>query len=129
MSRFLHLRAFTGRPSSIGQELAAHAVNPALQPHLSTIPCLSLAASYSQGDAYQYMGAFRDAAIALCGAEMARMLERDLMAFQDVGLERLGERTATLRAKYAAVEGPFAREIVGWLDGQYTISKWEIETS
>jgi hyaluronoglucosaminidase len=129
MSRFLHLRGFTGRPSSIGPHLAAHAVNPALQPHLSLIPCLTLAASYRDGEAYQYMAAFRASATALCGAELAAALERDLMAFQDQGLERLGERAVSLRAKYAAFDGPFAREIVAWLDGQYTIAKWEIETS
>lgn len=129
MSRFLHLRGFTGRPSSIGPELAAHAVNPALQPHLSLIPCLTLAASYAEGDRYQYMAAFRDAAVSLCGPEMAAALERDLMSFQDVGLERLGDRAARLRERYAAFPGPFAREIVAWLDGAYTISKWEIETS
>lgn len=129
MSRFLHLRAFTGRSAAIGRHLAAHAVNPALQPHLSMIPCLSLAASYSEGERYQYMHAFRAAAVALCGPDLAATLERDLMAFQDVGLERLGERVATLRAKYAAFPGPFAREVVAWLDGQYSIAKWEIETS
>jgi hyaluronoglucosaminidase len=129
MSRFLHLRGMTGRPASIGPHLAAHAVNPALQPHLSLIPCATLSASYALGDAYQYMQAFRDAAVALCGPDLAAALERDLMAFQDQGLERLGERTKTLRAKYAAFDSPFAREIVAWLDGQYTITKWEIETS
>lgn len=129
MSRFLHLRGFTGRPSSIGAHLAGHAVNPALQPHLSLIPCLTLAASYAEGDRYQYMAAFRAAVVALCGPEFAATLERDLMAFQDQGLERLGERAATLRAKYAAFDNPFAREIVAWLDGAYTIEKWDIETS
>lgn len=129
MSRFLHLRGFTGRSSYIGPHLAGHAVNPALQPHLSLIPCLTLAASYAQGDRYQYMAAFRDAAVSLCGPELAAALERDLMSFQDQGLERLGERAASLRAKYAAFDNPFAREIAAWLDGAYTISKWEIETS
>lgn len=129
LSRFLHLRGFTGRPSSIGRELAAHAVNPALQPHLSLIPCLTLSASYSVGDRYQYMAAFRATALALCGPELAAALERDLMAFQDQGLERLGERAGTLRAKYAAFDSALAREIVAWLDGHYTITKWEIETS
>jgi hyaluronoglucosaminidase len=128
MSRFLHLRAFTGRPSSIGRELSGHAVNPALQPHLSMIPCLSLTASYAEGDRYQYMAAFRAAAVSVCGAELAEALERDLMTFQDQGLERLGERAVSLRAKYAAFDHPAAREIVGWLDGVYRITKWEIET-
>lgn len=129
MSLFLHLRGFTGRPSSIGAHLAGHAVNPALQPHLSLIPCSTLARSYAEGAHYEYMAAFRAAAVSLCGADLAAALERDLMAFQDQGLERLGERAAALRAKYLAFDSPFGREIVAWLDGAYTIAKWEIETS
>src|SRR5580704_3084806 len=38
MSPYLYIRAFTGRPASIGAQLTAHAVNPALQPVLSRIP-------------------------------------------------------------------------------------------
>jgi hyaluronoglucosaminidase len=129
MSRFLHLRGFTGRPAAIATEIAAHAVNPALQPHLSLIPCATLRSSYSEGSAYEYMRAFRDAARALCGPELADAFERDLMAFQDQGLERLGERAAALRGKYEAFDSPFAHEIVAWLNGLYTIAKWEIETS
>jgi hyaluronoglucosaminidase len=129
MSRFLHLRGFTGRPAAIGAQLTAHAVNPALQPHLSLIPCATLAMSYAQGGDYEYMRAFRNAAGGLAGPEFAAMLERDLMSFQDQGLERLGSRAEGLRARYAPVDHPMAREIVAWLDGAYTIEKWEIETS
>ena len=71
MSRFLHLRGFTGRPSAIGPHVAAHAINPALQPHLSLIPAATLVASYREGSAYCYMRAFREAARALAGAELA----------------------------------------------------------
>lgn len=79
MSHFLHLRGFTGRPSVIGTYVAAHAINPALQPHLSLIPAATLAASYREGNAYCYMHAFQ-AVGALAGADLADMLERDLHA-------------------------------------------------
>src|SRR5471032_524175 len=42
MSPYLYLRPFTGRPASIGPHLAAHAVNPCLQPVLFRIPALTL---------------------------------------------------------------------------------------
>ena len=61
MSQHLHLRGFTGRPAAIGAWLSAHAVNPALQPVLSCIPALTLAASYASGDGYAYRSAFRGA--------------------------------------------------------------------
>ncbi len=80
MSRFLHLRGFTGRRPAIAGAIAAHAINPALQPHLSLVPAATLAASYRDGDGYAYMRAFRDAARALAGEPLAAMLEEDLQA-------------------------------------------------
>ena len=71
MSPFLHLRGFTGRPASIGAQIAGHAVNPALQPTLSLIPAITLARSYAQGEAYEYVRAFQDAARQVLGADLA----------------------------------------------------------
>ena len=48
------LRAFTGRPAGIASHVAAHAVNPALQPTLSRIPCATLAESYRRARGYDY---------------------------------------------------------------------------
>jgi hypothetical protein len=124
MSRFLHLRGFTGRPSAIGSHVAAHAINPALQPHLSLIPAATLAASYREGTAYCYMSAFRTAAIALAGADLAGMLEHDLHALQDRGLDLLGGDRDRLRQRYAAVDHPMAAEVVRWLDGADTTDRW-----
>jgi hyaluronoglucosaminidase len=124
MSRFLHLRAFTGRPSAIGPFLAAHAINPALQPHLSLIPAATLVASYRDGEAYCYMAAFRDAVSALAGAKLASMLEEALYAFQDRGFHDLGDERERLRNRYAAVEHPVAFEVVRWLDGADTVDRW-----
>jgi hypothetical protein len=124
MSRFLHLRAFTGRPSTIGPHVAAHAINPALQPHLSLIPAATLVAGYREGAGYAYMKAFREAARAQAGDELAAMLEADLHALQDRGIEHLGDDRSRLRARYAAIDHPMAAEVLGWLDGADTVDGW-----
>ena len=125
MSRFLHLRGFTGRPSEIAACVAAHAINPALQPRLGTIPAATLAAAYREGSGYCYMRAFREAARDLAGPELARMLEEDLLSLQDLGIDRLQADAERLRARYRAVEHPMATEVVRWLDGAYTVDRWE----
>lgn len=129
MSRFLHLRGFTGRPSSIAPHVSAHAVNPALQPHLSCIPALTLRDSYAQGERYSYMAAFRAAARAIMGDELATVLEGDLLSLQDSGLDHIGQRAARLRARWTAHTHPAAKEIVAWLDNAYAITSEEMLTS
>jgi hypothetical protein len=124
MSRRLHLRGFTGRPSAIASAVAGHAINPALQPQLSLIPAATLVASYREGASYGYMRAFKDAARALAGAELAAMLEDDLHALQDRGIEQLGEDRQRLRRRYAALDHPVAAEVVRWLDGADTVDGW-----
>lgn len=124
MSRFLHLRGFTGRRPDIAGLVAAHAINPALQPHLGLIPAATLAASYRDGQHYCYMGAFRDAARVLAGAEMAVLLEQDLHALQDRGFDQLGEDREPMRKRFAAVDHPMATEVVRWLDGADTVDGW-----
>lgn len=129
MSQHLHLRGFTGRPASMAAHVAAHAINPALQPHLSLIPALTLADSYALGERYCYMASFCAAAGAVMGPEAARLLENDLSPLQDAGLSQLGERVQRLRAKWAAHADPAAQEIVAWLDGRYAITSEEMLTS
>jgi hypothetical protein len=124
MSRFLHLRGFTGRRHTIAAHVAAHAINPALQPKLGLIPAATLVASYREGDGYAYMRAFREAACALAGEPLASMLEEDLFALQDRGIDALGDDRARLRARYAAVAHPMAAEVVRWLDGADTVDGW-----
>jgi hyaluronoglucosaminidase len=128
MSQHLHLRAFTGRPASIGGQIAAHGINPASQPLLSRIPALTLAESYRQGDAYDYGAAFVRAARAVLGDDLAERVGRDLLALQDRGLDRLGERRATLRTRYAAFGHPAAREILAWLDGEWNVTDELVQT-
>ena len=125
MSRFLHLRGFTGRTSEIASHIAAHAINPALQPHLTLIPAATLAASYREGEGYCYMQAFRQASLALAGAELAALLEADLLALQDEGIDHLQANRERLRARYSEIDHPMAVEVVRWLDGAYTVDRWE----
>jgi hyaluronoglucosaminidase len=128
MSQHLHLRAFTGRPAGIAGQIAAHGVNPASQPLLSRVPLLTLAESYARGDAYDYGAAFQRAARAVLGDDLAERVGRDLIALQDRGLDRLGERRAALRSRYAAFAHPAAREILAWLDGQWNVTDELVQT-
>lgn len=128
MSPHLHLRAFTGRPASIGPHISGHAVNTASQAVLSRIPCLTLAESYREGADYQYLAAFRRAAAEVLGPDLADAVERNLLLLEDTGLNGLdGERKAKLRARFAAFDHPGAREIVAWLDGAWAASS-ELQT-
>lgn len=128
LSQHLHLRAVTGRPGAIAGQIAAHGVNPASQPQLSRIPLLTLAESYARGDAYDYGAAFARAARAVLGDELAERVGRDLIALQDRGLDRLGERRAALRTRYGAFAHPAAREIVAWLDGSWNVTDDLVQT-
>ncbi len=128
MSPYLYIRAFTGRPAAIGPSLAAHAVNPALQPVLSRIPLASLAESYRVGAAYEYGAAFARAAAEVLGPELAMLVQRHLITLQEVGLDRLEEDTkARLRERYSAFDHPGAREILKWVDGGYAITREMVE--
>ena len=124
MSPYLYLRGFTGRPAAIGAHLAAHAVNPSLQPTLFRIPALTLAESYQAGEGYEYGAAFQRAAQNVLGPELAALVARHLGLMHDSGLDRLAPSTsARLRERYAAFDHPAAREIVAWLDGAYRITE------
>lgn len=122
MSNHLHLRAFTGRPATIGPLVAHHAINPASQPVLGCIAALTLPRCYGDGNTYSYMSAFMDAAIAVCGSELAAMLQDDLNRLEDRGLSVIAGELAEIRTKYLAVDHPAAREVVDWLTGGYAIT-------
>ena len=119
MAQFLHLRAFTGRPAAIVDEISGHAVNPALQPTLSLIPALTLIESYARGSDYAYGTALTEAADVVLGEPLSRLVREDIAFLQDSGLDRLGDKTARLRKRYAEIAHPGAKEIVDWLDGKY----------
>ena len=122
MSPFLYLRAFTGRPASIGPRLTAHMVNPCLQPVLFRIPALTLAESYEKGEAYEYMRAWTRAADEVAGAEVAGLLLRHYRLFHDQGLGRIDEQAPRLRERYAAFDDAAAQEVVAYLDGYWRVT-------
>ena len=128
MSQYLHLRGFTGRPASNAALIAAHGVNPALQPTLNRIPCITLSDSYRQGESYQYSESFRHACAEILGDELGQKVREDLLTLQDIGLDRLGEKEKTLRERYAGVAHPGAQEIIEWLDGAYRITDEIVQT-
>ncbi|WP_416398048.1 beta-N-acetylglucosaminidase domain-containing protein [Allohahella sp. A8] len=129
MSQFLHLRSFTGRPAANAEFIAAHAINPALQPTLTCIPALTLADSYRLGQDYQYGDAFTRAATLVVGEALAAQLQRDLLSLNDSGLDRIGvARLKTLHDNYAAYDHPAAREVLDWLAGGYRISDDLVQT-
>lgn len=130
MSPFLHVRAFTGRPAAIASHVAAHAVNPALQPTLSQIPAITLAESYMRGEDYEYGQAFLRAAREVLGEDLAQAVQRNTTQFQGFGRDRLTEENVTrMRARYERFDHPAAREVLAWLDGAYDISLAEIEAT
>jgi hypothetical protein len=128
MSRYLHLRGFTGRPAAIAEHIAGHAINPALQPVLTRIPALTLAESYRAGADYSYGDAFRRAAVEVLGPELGAQLRADLLMLQDVGLDRLGEKGDELRERYQRYDHDGAREILAWLAGVYAITDEIVQT-
>ncbi len=129
MSRFLHLRGFSGRGAEIAPLISGHAVNPALQPHLGCIPLLTLPQSYRDAHSYCYSTSWIDAATQLAGADLAEALRDNLLTLQETGLDRLSPETVErLRGRYAALDGPFGAEVVAWLDGGYGFTGEEVQT-
>ncbi|MHB0996358.1 MAG: beta-N-acetylglucosaminidase domain-containing protein [Elusimicrobiales bacterium] len=131
MCKFLHLRPFTGRPAGMGEHLSGHAANPMNQAALSKIVLLTLKAAYERGAAYDPQKAFRKAAGMVTCHDMAELLERDLPAFMDRGLDVLtGEEKESLKNDYAGFlearendTAAAAREVMDWLSGKYTVTK------
>jgi hyaluronoglucosaminidase len=129
MSLYLYIRGFTGRPASMRDHVAAHGINVALQPTLSRIPALTLLDSYALGPKYDYSAATRRAAIEVLGDALGEQLYRDMLVLQDIGLDRLGDKADDLRSRYSAVDHPGAREVIGWLDGDYRVTEAMIHAS
>jgi hyaluronoglucosaminidase len=128
MSQYLHLRGFTGRPSAMAGHVAAHGINPALQPTLGRIPAITLSDSYRLGDSYQYADSFRHACVEVLGSNLGELVREDLLTLQDIGLDRLGEKDKLLRSRYEGVDHPGAREIIAWLNGDYRITDEIVQT-
>lgn len=123
MGQHLHLRGFTGRPSSLANAVTGHAINPALQAWLSCIPALTLPASYRAHASYRYARAQREAAETVLGPELGARVMADLSLLVDRGRDRLtDDERDELRARYTAYDHPAAREVVDWLAGAYGLA-------
>jgi hyaluronoglucosaminidase len=128
MSNHLHLRAFTGRSALDAPYIAAHMINPALQPALSTISALTLTDVYSEGQSYDYARSLQNALCKVAGEKLSVHLLEDLIALQDTGRDRLGAKRDVLFAKYSQFEHPIANEICAWLTGVYAVSAEQVQT-
>lgn len=129
MSRHLHLRGFTGRPAANAARLSGHAINPALQPALTTIPAITLAMAYQRGPDYEYGKAFQEAAHEVLGEALADQVSADLLLLQDSGLHRITEeRRERMLTVYRGFDHPAAREIVRWLEGHYQVTDEMVQT-
>lgn len=123
LSQYLHLRAFENRPYQMSDLVSGHAVNPMNQAYLSQIPLMTLTMSYQRQNSYSPADAFVEAVERLCSAELAHALVEDLSLFQDRGLKQLPTNIRQyLTKKYEAFDSLYAREIVQWLQGEYTFS-------
>jgi hypothetical protein len=119
----LHLRAFTGRSSTLAGSLSHHAVNPLSQPRLGCIPALTLPEVYRLGEAYSYGAAFRSASAKVAGEELAGLLSADLLRLEDAGRSNLDAAAVDrLLERYGAVDHPAAAEVVDWLSGGYAVT-------
>lgn len=119
MCKHLHLRAVTGRRPHLNRTAAGLAANPMNEAQLSKIPLATLPEALNSG-CYDPDAAFRRAAAAVCGEELAAALGEDLALFHDRGLDGIAaEQRTALKAKYARFARPCAQEVVRWLDGAF----------
>ncbi len=79
--------------------------------------------AYRQGALYDYGRAFHEAAMAVCGSQLAECLYEDLSLLQDAGLEPLGVvEVERLRARYGGIDHEAAREVLGFVNGKYSFA-------
>ena len=119
-AKFLHLKAFANRPSSLAGLTAGHAANPMNQPWLSRIPLYSLSRSYAEKDCYDPEKTFQEALAQLCGDKLGQYMARDIAILQEQGLDHIDPVTKEeLIRQYSCVDSPCTQEIVAWLRGEY----------
>lgn len=120
MADFLHLDAFRNRPAELATLCGAHFVNPMNQCRLSWFPLATLPRLYADGTAYDPVQALEQAAREIAGGTAGALLLEDREELQSVGLRAMSDaRRTRLLARYRALDLPWAREIVDWLEGGY----------
>ncbi len=114
MSRRLNLRPFRGRPRSIQAWCRGHLANPMNQAYLSRVALCTMPACRSPA------ADFEQALERLAPPALGGLLTRDLALFSDRGLDAIdAAHKSRLELEYGAFEHPLAREVLGWLRGEY----------
>ena len=109
--QYLHLAPLPGREPGLESELRGHLCNPMNQGHLSRFPLTGLASLY---------GAPPATLDDIFPQQLAALLAEDIDTFQQIGLAGLDERRRQeLLDRYQAIPDPAAREVAGWLRGEY----------
>jgi hypothetical protein len=120
ISRFLHLLPPRGRPWQLRDWSAGHLANPMNQPYLSQLPLAALAQGYRLRDSYDPEFFWNNEIIQWVGAELATLLQRDVMRFQTAGLDQIDEdERAELIVQYQRIAHPAAQEVIDWLSELY----------
>ena len=111
---YLYTDALAQRSTGLRESLTGHLCNPMNQ------GLLSLPALNGLADLYGLSGLAEDALRDILGLQVWEKLSRDKSLFQAQGRAGLGESECReLADEYAALPGPAALEIAGWLRGEY----------
>lgn len=117
---FLNLRSLPERNIKLGSDINGHLCNPMSQANLSLIPLSSLACLHNT-ERSQNEFLLSQALDRYAGTITAALLEKDISAFQELGLlEFDDEQRELLMKRYSNVPGACAAEICSWLRGDYT---------
>jgi hypothetical protein len=121
--QYLHLKPFIDRPYQMERWISGHAVNPMNQAYLSKIPLMTLPWSYQRQEKYFPTEAFAESVTKICPENLAKVILEDIELFQEKGLNMLPEALKKdLIDKYESFQTPYSREIVRWLNNEYTLS-------
>lgn len=128
MCPYLHLKPFEGRPAELSSYLEDHVVNPMNQGLLSLVVLETLFSIYSQKNSSQAsassMEVWRTSAQELFGMKLANLLESHIGLFSDLGLENMTlDQKNKLISQYSEFAHPAAQEILGWLRGEYQVTR------
>ncbi|MCI5149087.1 MAG: hyaluronidase [Candidatus Electrothrix sp. MAN1_4] len=119
-SRFIYLKPFKNRPSSLAELTAGHAANPMNQAWLSRIPLYSLPRSYAEKEHYDPHKTEQEAFTQLCEKKLAEQLCKDIDILHTQGLDHINPvQKKKLIQQYGCVASPYAQEIIDWLNGKY----------
>ena len=112
-SNHLYCQPLANRKVS-NAHLRGHLCNPMNQALLSLPALVGLSELYNDNVAPDFLQS-------TLGRDTWRLLSRDGEDFKELGLSGLGvNRCAQLAAEYEALPGEAAREVAGWLRGEYT---------